>query len=94
MSREDLRDLLKDRLERRGDLRDLILDRLSSRDDLRDLLRDRIERRNDLRDLILERVRNSDGDNPVLNKIRERLGGRVTLDRAAPYVAYVGSRSP
>jgi len=27
-----------------------------------------------LRELILDRVRNSDGDNPVLNRIRDRLG--------------------
>ena len=42
-SAQGLRDLLKDRLERRNDLRDLISDRSAGRDDLRDLLRDRVD---------------------------------------------------
>ena len=60
---------------RAHNLRDLIMDRLATRDDVRDLLRDRSERRNDLLDLIMDRVRDRDDLNPLLNGIRERLGG-------------------
>jgi len=74
-SAQGLRDLLAERGESRTNLRDLMLDRLATRDDLRDLLRDRLERRNDLRDLILDRVRDRDDLSPLLNRIRDRIGG-------------------
>ena len=61
-------------MDRRGDLRDLLEDRASRRDDLRELLKDRGDRRGDLRELILDRLQDSDGDSPVLSRIRDRIG--------------------
>ena len=60
--REDLRGLLSDRLERRAALRDLILDRLEQRQALRDLILNRLKTRNDLRDLLRERLGGEDAD--------------------------------
>jgi len=73
--REDLRDLLADRMERcarlrdllgerlegRADLRDLLADRIRGREDLRDLIQDRLERRALLRELLAEHVRGQEG---------------------------------
>jgi len=48
---------------------------MERRHDLRDLLMDRLERRNDLRELISDRVRNREDLGPLLERLRDRLGG-------------------
>ena len=53
-AREELRDLLANRIRSREDLRDLIQDRLQQREALRDLIGDRLRGREDLRDLLAD----------------------------------------
>ena len=48
--RQQLRELLGDRLQSREDLRDLLMDRLERRAALRDLIGDRLEQRQALRE--------------------------------------------
>ena len=48
---------------------------MASAQGLRELLGERANSRNDLRDLISNRVDDRDDGSPVLNRLRDRLGG-------------------
>ena len=54
--REDLRNLIMDRLESRGDLRELLQDRMGGRESLRELIMNRLEDRGDYGDRFSERA--------------------------------------
>ncbi len=80
--RQALRDLILDKLERRNQLRNLLSERLEGRgDELGESSSERADGgggagRDDLRDLILDRVRNNPQAGQVLNRLRDRIGGR------------------
>ena len=67
---QDLRDLIQDRLQEREALRDLLADRLRGREDLRELLAERGGGRGDLRELLAERGGDRDD-------LRERLADHI-----------------
>ena len=75
-SREDLRDLIQDRLQEREALRDLLGDRLRGREDLRELLAERGGGRGDLRELLAER---GGGRDDLRERLADRIGGRGDL---------------
>ena len=88
--REDLRDLLQDRLERRALLRELLAEHVRGQEGrLSGLGSERLENaadersgtetgvnREDLRDLILDRIRNRGDVDQLLEQIRDRIEGQ------------------
>jgi hypothetical protein len=84
VSNSDLRELLKNRLERRQELRDRLMDLLEERSERRgkllDLLKERSERRGELLDLLEERGRG--GRLGRLRKLVAERGECVFLTRS------------